>query len=80
MGLNIFHKGQHELKIVGNPDTIRGRGSRIVCSNGEFQLYNDTGEIVATSTHGKRLGQWALDDALGWSVEYSYDLNIDHGR
>lgn len=73
----MYVKKEHELKIVGNPDTIRGRPSRIVCLNGEYQLHNDSGEIVATSTHGKRLGQWALDDALGWSVEYSYDLNFD---
>lgn len=80
MSLNVFYKDKHTLVVVGNPDTIRGRGSRIVCSMGEFQLYNESGELVATSTHGKRLGQWAIDDALGWSVTYDYDLNIDHGR
>lgn len=73
----MYIKKEHLLKIVGNPDTIRGRPSRIVCLDGEYQLHNDIGELVATSTHGKRLGQWALDDALSISVCYSYDLNLD---
>lgn len=73
----MYVKKDHDLVVVGNPDSIRGRPSRIICSAGEYQLYNSEGILVATSTHGKRLGQWALDDALGFSVAYDYDLFLD---
>lgn len=75
----MYIEKNHPLSIVGNPDTLRGATGRIICSAGEFQIYNQEAVLIATSSSGKRLGYWAFD--LGCHrVVYDYDLGLEHGR